>query len=103
MNVLGSLLPRPNPRTHTALPDHREGMTTIQAIIFDAVREIVKPGLPAQAAAFWPMVEMELAKGLRSCKDSDIQEKFLDVLHSADMVYVKVEEAQKGEPWKPQS
>lgn len=101
LNVLGNLLPRPNPATPTH--DLREGMTVIQAIVFDAVRDIIKPGLPPQAAAFWPMVELELSNRFKSCEDSDICEKFGAVLDNAMGVHESCCLAPLGELWKPQS
>ena len=100
-NVLGNLRPRPNPATPTH--DLREGMTVIQAIVFDAVREIIKPGLPPQAAAFWPMVELELSNRLKSCEDESICEKLGDALDKVGDLYQECGHTPLGELWKPQS
>lgn len=99
--MLSKLLPRPNP----AIPTHdlREGMTVIQAIVFDAVREVVRPGLPAQAAAFWPMVELELSNRLRACPDDELEEKLGLMLDKAMGVHEQCCLSPVGELWKPQS
>lgn len=98
--MLGLLNRKPGNLTQA---DPRDGMTEIQAAVYDAILLAIEPGLPSEAVAFMPIVKAKLAEKLKGTADSTILETFDTFLSRAELLFDTLHELPTGEPWKPRA
>ena len=94
-----------NHRTPPLTSDPRDGMTEIQAAVYDAILITIDNGgkLPAEASAFMPIIKMKLGEGIKNTADSTILETFDTFLSRAELLFDTLHELPTGEPWKPRA